>query len=363
MSALFTPLTIRSVTARNRLWVAPLCQYSVEKQDGVPTDWHFAHLSSFAIGGAGVVMTEATAVNAVGRISPQDTGIWNDKQVTAWRRTTDFLRGQGAVPGMQLAHAGRKASTWRPWAGHDGTVPSEEGGWGPVAPSAIAFPGYATPRALTADELPGIVADFAAGARRALDAGFELVEIHAAHGYLLHEFLSPLSNERDDEYGGSLENRARLLLEIVRAVRAEIGDAVPMFVRFSATDWADDGWTSEQTAIVAGWAAEAGADFFDISSGGLITGVHIPVGRGYQVHFAAEVRSDTTPTSAVGLITEAAHADEIIATGQADAVMMGREMMRDPHVVWRAAAQLGVELDYYPPQYLRARYRVADRVA
>lgn len=358
MSALFTPLTIRSVTARNRLWVAPLCQYSVEREDGVPTDWHFAHLSSFAIGGAGVIMTEATAVNPIGRISPQDTGIWGDEHVAAWRRITDFIRSQGSVPGMQLAHAGRKASTYKPWADEDGTVAVEKGGWEPVAPSAIAFPGYATPRALELDELAGIVADFVAGARNALEAGFELVEVHAAHGYLLHQFLSPLSNERDDEYGGSLQNRARLLLEIVRAVRQEIGADVAMFVRFSATDWADDGWTSEQTAIVAGWAAEAGADFFDISTGGLVTGVHIPVGRGYQVHFAAEVRSDATPTSAVGLITEAAHAEEIIATGQADAVMMGREMMRDPHTVWRAAAELGVELDYYPPQYLRARYRV-----
>ncbi len=358
MSALFTPLSIRDVTFRNRLWVAPLCQYSVDKQDGVPIDWHLVHLGGFALGGAGLVMTEATAVNAVGRISPQDTGIWNAEQRDAWARIVTFLRSQGAVAGIQLAHAGRKGSTWKQWDEREGTVPASEGGWEPVGPSAVAFEGYATPRALETDEIPTIVADFAAGARRALDAGFEVLEIHAAHGYLLHEFLSPLSNIREDAYGGSLENRARLLLEVVRAVRAEAGEGVPILVRFSATDWAEGGWDENQTSIVAGWAHEAGADFFDISTGGLVSGVRIPVGRGYQVHFAHHVRSEAdAPVSAVGLITEAAHAEEIVATGQADAVMMGREMMRDPHFAWRAAHELGVELDYYPPQYWRAKFR------
>lgn len=358
MSALFTPLTIRDVTFRNRLWVAPLCQYSVDKHDGVPVDWHLVHLGSFALGGAGLVMTEATAVNAVGRISPEDTGIWNDEQQQAWARIVSFLHSQGAVAGIQLAHAGRKGSTWKHWDERQGTVPAEDGGWEPVAPSAIAFEGYATPRALDASELPGITADFVSAARRALDAGFDLLEIHAAHGYLLHEFLSPLSNERTDDYGGGLENRARLLLEVIRAVRAEAGEGVPILVRFSATDWADDGWDENQTGIVAGWAREAGADFFDISTGGLVSGVRMTIGRGYQVHFAHHVRSAAdSPVSAVGLITEAAHAEEIIASGQADAVMMGREMMRDPHFAWRAAHELGVELDYYPPQYLRARFR------
>ena len=358
MSALFTPLTIRDASFRNRLWVAPLCQYSVEKQDGVPTDWHLVHLGSFALGGAGLVRTEATAVNPVGRISPQDTGIWNDEQRDAWARIVAVIRSQGAVAGIQLAHAGRKGSTWLHWAPLEGTVPSDDGGWEPVAPSAIAFGDYATPRSLELPEIAEVIADFVAAARRSLEAGFELLEIHAAHGYLLHQFLSPLSNQRQDQYGGSLENRARLLLEIVTAVRAEVGEGIPLFVRFSATDWAEGGWDEDQTAIVAGWALEAGADLFDVSTGGLVSGVRIPVGRGYQVHFAKHVRSEAnSPVSAVGLITEPAHAEEIVASGQADAVMMGREMMRDPHFAWRAAAELGVELDYYPPQYLRAKYR------
>jgi 2,4-dienoyl-CoA reductase-like NADH-dependent reductase (Old Yellow Enzyme family) len=355
MSSLFSPLTLRGTTFRNRLWVAPLCQYSVEQQDGVPTDWHLVHLGSFALGGAGLVMTEATAVSATGRISPQDTGIWNDEQRDAWSRITAFIMGQGAVPGIQLAHAGRKASTYRQWDGQ-GTVPVEEGGWPTVAPSTIAFTGYAEPRALEGAELPGIVADFVAGALRAVDAGFRLLEIHAAHGYLLHQFLSPLSNQRTDEYGGSLENRARLLLQIVSAVRDAVGTGIPLLVRFSATDWADDGWDQEQTATVAGWALDAGADFFDISTGGLVGGVHIPLAPGYQVPFAAHVHDSGVPVSAVGLITEAQQAEDIVASGKADAVMMGREMMRDPHFAWRAAHELGVEIDYYPPQYVRARY-------
>ena len=357
MSSLFSSLTLRGTTFRNRLWVAPLCQYSVEKRDGVPTDWHLVHLGSFALGGAGLVMTEATAVNAVGRISPQDTGIWNDEQQAAWSRITSFITSQGAVAGIQLAHAGRKASTARQWDHHRGTWSPEDGGWQSVAPSAIAFEGYDTPRALERAELAGIVADFAASATRAIDAGFQLLEIHAAHGYLVHQFLSPLSNERTDEYGGSLENRARLLVEIVTAIRAAVGTDVPILVRFSATDWAEGGWDQEQTATVAAWSRDAGADFFDISTGGLVRGVRIPLSPGYQVAFAEFVHETAeVPVSAVGLITEARQADEIITSGKADAVMMGREMMRDPHFAWRAAAELGVELDYYPPQYTRAKY-------
>ena len=358
MSKLFTPLTLRGATFRNRLWVAPLCQYSVEKRDGVPTDWHLVHLGSFALGGAGLVMTEATAVNPVGRISPEDTGIWNSEQRDAWARVTAFIRSQGAVPGMQLAHAGRKASTWRHFDPRFGaTVPLDEGGWEPVAPSAVAFTGYATPRALTVDEIDGVLHDFVDAARRAIEAGFGLLEIHAAHGYLLHQFLSPLSNQRTDEYGGSLENRARLLLAIVRAVREAVGSDIPLLVRFSATDWAEGGWDQEQTAVVAGWAQEAGADLFDVSTGGLVSGIRIPLTPGYQVPFAEFVRETAeAPVSAVGLITEAQQAEEVVASGRADAVMMGREMMRDPHFAWRAAAELGVDLDYYPPQYLRAKY-------
>ena len=364
MTSLFDPLALRATTFRNRLWVAPMCQYSVEKQDGVPTDWHLAHLGAFSTGGAGLVMTEATGVVAEGRISPQDTGIWNDEQRDAWARIVRFVTSNGAVAGIQLAHAGRKASTWRPWADVQGTVPADDGGWQPVAPSAVAFEGYATPRALDTDELPGIVAAFASAARRALDAGFGLLEIHAAHGYLLHQFLSPLSNQRTDQYGGSLENRARLLLEIVRAVREEAGDDIPLLVRFSATDWVGDdhpvqGWDAAQTVTVAGWAREAGADLFDISSGGLVSGVRIPVGPGYQVPFSEQVREQAdVPVSAVGLITEAKQAEDIVASGKADAVMMGRQMLRDPHFALHAAAELGIDLDYYPAQYLRAKYRL-----
>jgi len=356
MSALFSPLTLRDVTARNRLWVAPMCQYSVEDEDGVPTVWHLAHLGAFAVGGAGIVITEATAVRADGRITPQDTGIWTDEQRDAWAPIAAFIRSQGAIPGIQLAHAGRKASTWRPWAEARGTVPLAEGGWVPVAPSAIAFEGLDVPRELRADELPTIVDAFTAGARRSVDAGFELLEIHAAHGYLLHQFLSPLSNLRTDDYGGSLENRARLLLDVVRAIRSEVGESIPIFVRFSATDWAENGWIEDDTKTVARWSADAGADLFDISSGGLVSGVTIPVGKGYQVPLAAYVHEDDLPVSAVGMITEARHAEEIVASGQADAVMMAREFLRDPHVALRAAAELGVTVDYVPAQYLRAPY-------
>ena len=359
MNSLFDPVDIRGVHVRNRLWVPALCQYSVTQRDGVPTDWHFAHLSSFAVGGSGLILAEATAVTPAGRISPHDTGIWNDEQVTAWRRITDFVHTQGAVIGLQLAHAGRKASVWPEWGFPDkGTMPASEGGWQTLAPSAIAFEGYDTPRALTHDEVADVVAAFVAGARRALSAGFDLVELHAAHGYLLHQFLSPLSNRRDDEYGGSLENRARLLLEIVRAVRTEVGEQVPVMVRFSATDYAEGGWDAQQTATVAAWARDAGADFFDISSGGLMAGVRIPLGPGYQVPFAEFVRTTAAvPVNAVGLITEVRQAQQIVESGQADAVMLGRESMRDPHFPLRAAHELGVELDYWPPQYLRARWR------
>lgn len=358
MTSLFDPIDLRALTARNRIWVSPMCQYTVEQRDGVPTDWHLVHLGSFARGGAGLVLAEATAVTPEGRISPHDTGIWNQAQVAAWRRVTDFAHTQGALIGLQLAHAGRKASVYPEWgfAGRKGTMPADEGGWPTVSASALAFGDYDAPRALATDELPDVVAAFVAGARRALDAGFDLVEVHAAHGYLLHQFLSPLSNERTDAYGGSLENRARLLLEIVRGVRAEVGEGVPVLVRFSATDYVDGGWDPEQTAIVAGSARDAGADLFDISSGGLVTGVHIPSGPGYQVPFAEAVAAGAgVRVSSVGRITEPRQAAEIVSSGQADAVMLGREMLRDPHFALRASTELGVELDYWPPQYLRAR--------
>jgi 2,4-dienoyl-CoA reductase-like NADH-dependent reductase (Old Yellow Enzyme family) len=269
---------------------------------------------------------------------------------------------QGAVAGIQLAHAGRKGSTWPAWGadGLNGTVPSDAGGWRPVAPSAIAFPdpSFAVPDALEKAGIDSVVDDFAAAARRSVAAGFDVIEVHAAHGYLLHEFLSPLSNARTDEYGGSLANRARLLLRVVAAVREEIGDGMPLLVRFSASDYVEGGWDREQTATVAGWARDAGADLFDISSGGNVTGVHIPLGPGYQVPFAAYVRRTAgVPVAAVGLITTPQQAAEIVSSGEADVVMLARALLRDPHFALRAAHELGVGLDYWPPQYERARWR------
>ena len=353
MSLLFSPLEVRGLTARNRLWVAPMCQYSAV--DGVPQEWHHTHLTQFASGGAGVVIAEATAVSPEGRISPQDTGIWNDVQRDAWARIAESIRARGALAGIQLAHAGRKASTWSPLTPHRGSVGLDQGGWPTVAPSAIAFDGFAVPEELDIAGVDAVVDDFAAAARRAIDAGFQLLEVHAAHGYLLHEFLSPLSNHRDDEYGGSLENRARLLLRVIDAVRDAAPDA-PLFVRFSASDWADGGWDADETSIVARWAAEHGADFFDISSGGLVAHQQLTTGPGYQVALAAHVRRVAgVPVSAVGMIDDAAHAERVLAGGDADAVMAGREWLRDPHYALRAATELGEEIDYWPAQYVRAR--------
>lgn len=358
MSALFQPMTLRALTIRNRIWVAPMCQYSVTLRDGTPTDWHLVHLGALATGGAGLVIAEASAVSPEGRISPQDVGIWNSEQRIAWSRIVDFIHAQGAAAGIQLAHAGRKASTWPAWGTDQrGTVPAADGGWPTVGPSAVAFGSYAEPAALDAAGIDRVVSDFVQAAIRSVEAGFDVLEIHAAHGYLLHQFLSPLSNTREDEYGGSLENRARLLLRIVRETRTAVRDGVPLLVRFSASDWAESGWDQEQTAIVAGWAQEAGADLADISSGGNISGVTIPLSPGYQVPFAEYVReSADVPTAAVGLITTAAQAEEIVASGRADAVLLGRELLRDPHFPLRAAHELGVELDYWPGQYLRAQW-------
>jgi 2,4-dienoyl-CoA reductase-like NADH-dependent reductase (Old Yellow Enzyme family) len=360
MASLFDPFTLRGVTARNRIWASPMCMYSVLDMSGVPQPFQLVHLGAIASGGSGIVFTEATAVSPEGRISPQDTGIWNDEQAEAWRPIAAFIAGEGAVPAIQLAHAGRKASSWAGWGfeGRTGSVPSEEGGWTPVAPSAIAFDDYAVPAALDLAGIDKVVADFRAAARRSVDAGFRVLEIHAAHGYLLHQFLSPIANHRTDEYGGSLENRARLLLRITAEVREEVGDDVPLFIRFSGSDWVEGGWDEHQTATVAGWAQEVGADFFDISSGGIAPGVRIPVEPGYQVPFAHHVRSSAeVDVSAVGLITEAEQAAEIVASGRADAVMLARELLRDPHFPLRAAHELGVEVDYWPPQYLRAKWR------
>jgi 2,4-dienoyl-CoA reductase-like NADH-dependent reductase (Old Yellow Enzyme family) len=353
MSILFTPLELRGLTARNRLWVAPMCQYSAV--DGVPQEWHHTHLAQFASGGAGLVIAEATAVSPDGRISPEDTGLWNNAQTAAWTPIVAAIRSRGALAGVQLAHAGRKASTWSPFSGHRGSVPVAEGGWTTVAPSPVAFEGYAEPIEMDAAAIDAVVRDFADAARRALAAGFQVLEIHSAHGYLLHQFLSPLSNRRTDEYGGSLENRARLLLRIVDAVRDAAPDA-PLFVRFSASDWAEGGWHVEETTTVAGWASEHGADFFDISSGGLVAHQRIATGPGYQVGFAGAVRRDAdVAVSTVGLITEAAQAEAVLQAGDADAVMAAREWLRDPHFALRAASELGADIGYWPKQYLRAR--------
>lgn len=356
MSLLLSPYELAGRTVRNRLWVAPMCQYS--SVDGMPNDWHHVHLAQFASGGAGAVITEAAAVAPEARISPEDVGIWNDAQRDAWIPIVQAIRARGALPGIQLAHAGRKASTWSPFSGAHGSVPEADGGWQTVAPSAIAYAGYAEPAALDEAGIDAIVDAFAAAAVRAVDAGFEILEIHAAHGYLLHQFLSPLSNTRTDAYGGSLENRARLLLRIVAALRAAAPSAA-ILVRFSGTDWADGGWDSAQTATVATWAAAAGADFFDISSGGLVAHQSITTGPGYQVALAAEVRAATgLPVSAVGEITSGPQAEEILAAGDADIILAGREWLRDPHFALRAATELGEPNSApWPPQYQRARPR------
>jgi 2,4-dienoyl-CoA reductase-like NADH-dependent reductase (Old Yellow Enzyme family) len=360
MTSLFDPITVRGVTVRNRIWTSPMCQYSVLDESGVPQTWHLVHLGSLATGGSGIVFTEATSVNPEGRISPRDTGIWTNKQAEAWRPIAAFIAEQGAVPGIQLAHAGRKASSWPAWGFEDrhGSVPVEEGGWATVAPSSIAFGDLAVPAELDLAGIDAIVDDFRSAAGRSVDVGFRILELHAAHGYLLHQFLSPVANQRTDEYGGSLENRARLLLRIVSAVREEVGDEIPLFVRFSGSDWTPGGWDEQQTATVAGWAQEAGADFFDISSGGIQTGVRIPLEPGYQVPFAEHVRSSAeVDVSAVGLITTPQQAADIVENGSADAVMLARELLRDPHFPLRAAHELGAAIDYWPPQYLRARWR------
>lgn len=355
MSLLFSPLTLRRTTFRNRLWVSPMCMYSAE--DGVPNDWHLAHLAQFASGGAGLVVAEATAVSPQGRITPRDTGLWNDAQRDAWAEVAHAVHARGAVIGIQLAHAGRKASTWWPWAEGQGSVPAAEGGWVTEAPSAVAFEGFAAPEALDAAGIERVVQDFADAAVRAVAAGFDVLEIHGAHGYLLHEFLSPLSNERGDEYGGSLENRARLLLRVVDAVRGAAGER-PVFLRISATDHADGGFTPEEATQVSEWATARGVDLVDVSSGGLVAHQQITVGPGYQVPLAATVRQGgRIPASAVGLITTAEQAEQVLAEGAADAIFAGREWLRDPHFGLRAAHELGVSLDYWPPQYVRARWR------
>ena len=348
----FTPLQQRAVQLRNRIVVSPMCQYSA--QAGLPDDWHLVHLGARAVGGAGVVMTEATAVVPEGRISPADTGIWNDAQQQAWARIAAFIAAQGAVPAMQLAHAGRKASTASPWQGGK-ALDDGAGGWTPLAPSALAYAAdYRLPRALDEAEIAAIPQQFAAAARRADAAGFDLVEIHAAHGYLLHQFLSPLSNRRSDGYGGSFENRTRLLREVVQATRAAWPQDKPLWLRISATDWVAEGWDIEQSIALCRVLRDEGVDLVDVSSGGLDPRQQIEVVPGYQVGFAARIRHEAgIATGAVGLISTAAQAETILASAQADVVLLARELLRDPYFPRRAARELGVAPPV-PRQYARA---------
>lgn len=359
MPHLFDSFSIRDLEFSNRVFVSPMCQYS--SVDGYANDWHLVHLGSRAVGGAGLVLTEATAVLPEGRISPQDLGFWKDEHVDPLKRIVSFIHEQGSIAGMQLAHAGRKASTRRPWEG-DGVVSGTEGGWQNVmAPSAIPFAdNYPTPQALTVDGIQQVVRAFADAARRACDAGFRVIEIHAAHGYLIHEFLSPLSNHRDDTYGGSFENRTRLIREIVTAVRSSWPKGAPLFVRISASDWVEGGWDLEQSVELARSLKQLGVDLIDCSSGGTMPHAKIPAGPGYQTPFAQRIRHEAEIlTGAVGMITSPVQAEQIIGTGQADAILIAREFLRDPYWPLRAATELGQSISW-PVQYLRAAPRDAD---
>jgi 2,4-dienoyl-CoA reductase-like NADH-dependent reductase (Old Yellow Enzyme family) len=351
MSSLFEPLTLRGLTLPNRAWVSPMCQYT--SVDGLANSWHLVHLGSFAIGRAGLILTEATAVTPEGRISPQDLGLWSDAHAEALAPVVEFAHGQGVAIGIQLAHAGRKASTFAPWRGHD-SVPLDQGGWPTLAPSDTAFGRYAAPLAMTHEDLARTRDAFVDAALRALALGVDTVELHFAHGYLMHEFLSPLSNLRDDDYGGSLTNRMRYPLEVVDAVRAAWPDDRPLLMRVSATDWVDGGWDVDSTIELVREAAARGVDLVDVSSAGNDPRQEITIGPGYQVPFAARVRAETgVPTAAVGLITEPTQADDLIADGSADAVFLAREMLRDPHWPLRAARELGADITW-PEQYQRA---------
>jgi 2,4-dienoyl-CoA reductase-like NADH-dependent reductase (Old Yellow Enzyme family) len=352
MPHLFDPIAFRGVTLPNRIVVSPMCQYS--STDGFPNDWHMVHLGSRAIGGAGLVFTEAAAVTAEGRISPDDLGIWNDVHIGAFHRVLRFVKGEGSAAGIQLAHAGRKASTYRPWSGQ-GAVPPEDGGWQPIGPTDQPFaPNFPTPRPMSAADIDGVVDAFRQAARRALLAGFDVVEIHAAHGYLIHEFLSPLSNTRTDEYGGSFDNRVRLCLEVVDAVRTICNDEHPLFVRISATDWVAGGWDVDQSVELARRLQARGVDLIDCSSGGNVARAEIPLGPGYQVPFAERIRREAgVATGAVGLITTPQQADDIVRSGSADCVLLAREMLRNPYWPLHAARELGQEVAW-PAQYVRA---------
>ncbi|HKB87338.1 MAG TPA: NADH:flavin oxidoreductase/NADH oxidase [Ignavibacteriaceae bacterium] len=353
MSVLFSPLKIRDIELKNRIAVSPMCQYSSE--NGMPTDWHFIHLGSRAVGGAALVMMEATAVSPEGRISPEDAGIWSNEHADAYKRITDFISSRNSVPGIQLAHAGRKASTYSPWKGK-GEVNPEKGGWQTIGPSPIPFADdYPLPKEMSGDDIRLVISQFKMAAERSMRAGFRLIELHMAHGYLVHEFLSPLSNHRKDEYGGSLENRCRLALEISETVRSTVPQNFPLFVRISASDWVEGGWEIDQSIQLAKWLKEIGVDLIDCSSGGNAAEAKVPAGPGYQVPFSQRIKKEAgIMTGAVGAITSPLQAETIIRTGQADIVLLAKEMLRNPYWPLYAAKKLNSEVDW-PDQYLRAR--------
>jgi 2,4-dienoyl-CoA reductase-like NADH-dependent reductase (Old Yellow Enzyme family) len=350
---LFTPFSLRSVEFKNRIFVSPMCQYSAV--DGLPNDWHFVHLGSRAVGGAGLILVEATAVSPEGRISPNDLGLWDDTQIPGLAKLATFMSAQGTVPGIQLGHAGRKAGTAAPWKGHQPLGP-QDGGWDTVAPSPLPFaPNYRMPHALTAPEIDQIVQRFAQAAERAQRAGFRVVEIHMAHGYLLHQFLSPLSNQRQDGLGGDLEGRMQVPLRVAQAVRQAWPEALPVFVRISATDWLEGGWDLAQSLVLAKRLRQMGIDLIDCSSGGLAPNAKIPTGAGYQVSFSSVIRQEAgIATGAVGLITDAHQAEQTLVVGEADAIFLGRALLRDPYWPLRAAKELGVDTPW-PVQYERAK--------
>ncbi|MDK1327294.1 NADH:flavin oxidoreductase/NADH oxidase [Arthrobacter sp. zg-Y1143] len=363
--SLFDPITLRGLELAHRGWVAAMCQYSADAVNpadpanapGVPNDWHLMHLGSFAAGGAALIITEAAAVSPEGRISPQDAGIWNDEQAAGWRRITDFVHRHGAVDariGIQLAHAGRKASTYAPFAAGHGSVPLGDGGWQAVGPTADPFGTYAAPVELDEAGIRRVISDFADAAVRAVDAGFDTIEIHGAHGYLLHQFLSPLVNTRTDAWGGSEDGRNRLTLAVIDAVRAVIPESMPLLLRISATDWMPGGVDSESSVVLSRQAREHGVDLIDVSTGGAVPGAVIPVGPNYQVEYAEAVRRGASvPTAAVGLIDTGAQAEQVLQAGSADAVLIARAALRDPHWWMRAAAELDAKLPWVP-QYERA---------
>jgi len=357
MALLFTPLKIRGIQLKNRIVVSPMCEYS--SQDGFANDWHLVHLGSRAVGGAALVFTEATAVSPEGRISPADLGLWKDEHIEQLQRVVHFIHVQDSVAGIQLAHAGRKASYTAPWQGHK-LIPQSDGGWKTVAPSIIPFsPESDTPMALSQESINKVVADFRAAAERARKVGFKVVEIHAAHGYLIHEFLSPLSNQRNDKYGGAFDNRIRFLLEIVAAVREVWPEELPLFVRISATEWVEGGWSIEDSVALAHALKSNGVDLVDCSSGGNVSDARIPAAPGYQVPFAERIRRETgILTGAVGIIVTSDQAEAIIASGQADLIFMARELLRDPYFPLRAARELHHDIKW-PVQYERAKRKPA----